>query len=170
MTQHNKWQGRFLFYPESESQWSWLWTVARHFGICDTGFLLPAAVCTLSDSSTISPKLIYNENADWRKHHLFKYQPPNKPAFWVLKETQSTNMVFSFSFAGPALRGVRRSLGTQLAADAAKRQRSSMTWLTSCLYPTASALTWTRPPSWGWPSASCAHASCSPLVWKHTHT
>lgn len=66
--------------------------------------------------------------------------------------------------AGPARSGARRSLGTRLAAGAAKRRRCSTTWLTSCLYPTASAPTWTRPPSWGWPSASCAHASCSPRV------
>lgn len=67
-------------------------------------------------------------------------------------------------FAGPAQSGERKNLVTQLAVGAAKRLRCSTIWLTSCLYPTASVLTWTRPPSWGSQSASCAHASCSPQV------
>lgn len=75
-----------------------------------------------------------------------------------------------FLFAGPAQSGERKNLATRLAVGAAKRRRCSTTWLTSCLYPTASALTWTRPPSWGSPSASCAHTSCSPQVRTEIHT
>lgn len=63
----------------------------------------------------------------------------------------------------------RKSPGMRRAAGAARRRRFSTSWPTSCLYRTASAPTWTRPPSWGWPSASCAHASCSPHVRTRLH-
>ncbi len=103
-------------------------------------------------------------------NNLSKYQPTSwfsvsqKKNWWC---KHPPVCVFS---AGAAQSGVRRSLGMQLAAGAAKRRRFSMTLLTSCLYPTASALTWIRPPSWGWLSASCAHASCSLQVWTLYHT
>lgn len=88
---------------------------------------------------------------------------------WLIKQSagegEGVTVLLSVCFCAGAAQSVgRRSLGMRLAAGAAKRRRSSTTSPTSCRYPTASALTWTRPPSWGWPSASCAHASCSPQV------
>lgn len=83
---------------------------------------------------------------------------------WGLSWGISVRPSSFFLFAGAALSGERKSLAMRLAVGAAKRRRCSTTWPTSCLCPTASALTWTRPPSWGSPSASCAHASCSPPV------
>lgn len=65
--------------------------------------------------------------------------------------------------------GGRKSPEMRHAADAAKRRRFSTSWPTNCLYHTALAPTWTKPPSWGWPSASCAHASCSPHVRTHSY-
>lgn len=53
-----------------------------------------------------------------------------------------------FCFPGTLQKGARKSLVMQHAAGAVKRQRCSMSWPISCRYPTASARTWTKPPSW----------------------
>lgn len=150
----------------------------QQFGQCQTGNHYWCSMTATNPKNKITAAPIHQNwfplktfNVESVKdNHLLKYQPTSQfSVSWKkLKVWPSSRLCFCF--AGPAPSGERRSLGMQLAADAAKRRRCSMTWLTSCLYPTASALTWTRPPSWGWLSASCAHTSCSPQVRTLYHT
>ena len=61
----------------------------------------------------------------------------------------------------------RCGLVTRRAPGVARRPRCSTSWRTACRCPAASPRTWTRPPSCGWHSATCACNASSPQVGTH---
>lgn len=66
--------------------------------------------------------------------------------------------------AGWARSGGRRSQEMQRDPDVGRSRRCSTSWPRSSLCPTVSAPALTRPPSWGWSSATSAWENCLELV------
>lgn len=61
---------------------------------------------------------------------------------------------------------VRKSPEMQLDHEEGRRISSSSSWPRCCLYRAPSPASWTRPRSYGWPSATC---TCAPLSARETH-